>query len=155
MSTKGKPKPPVKKTLAVQLRVLNGIADGMTIRNAAIAAGVAYNTVTNWKRTDPEFARRLAMAEDEGTDILLAEAWDRAVNGVDKGIYYQGVLMDTVKERSDTLLIRLLEARSDKFRHKADVQHSGAGGMPIFQGIKRVIIKPGDVPEPSGVAEEE
>lgn len=61
---------------------------------------------------------RVNLAEDE----LLR----RAIEGVDKPIYYKGQQIDTVKEYSDTLLQMMLKAgKPDKYSEKHKVDHGG------------------------------
>jgi len=48
-----------------QLKVLNGLVDGISISEAAKAAGIHRNTVTNWRRHNPEFASFLNEALEE------------------------------------------------------------------------------------------
>lgn len=63
---------------------------------------------------------------DEALDTyafkLEEEATRRAVDGVNKDIFYQGEYVTTQKEYSDTLLVKLLEANNQKFKKQ------GAGG---------------------------
>jgi hypothetical protein len=69
------------------------IAAGLTIAEAARAAGMARNTVAEWRANDPVFAREFEQAYQAGTDVFEAEARKRALI------------------ESDALLIFLLKAR--------------------------------------------
>jgi hypothetical protein len=78
---------------------------------------------------DPTFAAEWDNAIEEAADKLEGEAWRRAVEGINKPIYYQGDLVDTVKEYSDTLMGLLLKAhRPEKYRDRMDVT---SGGQPL------------------------
>jgi transposase-like protein len=48
-----------------QLKVLNDLVSGISVSEAARAAGVHRNTVTNWRRQNPEFALYLSEALEE------------------------------------------------------------------------------------------
>jgi transposase-like protein len=48
-----------------QLKVLNDLVGGISISEAAKAAGIHRNTVTNWRRHNPEFASLLQEALHE------------------------------------------------------------------------------------------
>jgi hypothetical protein len=55
-------------------------------------------------------------ALDEYSFKLEEEATRRAVDGVNKDIFFQGEYVTTQKEYSDTLLVKLLEANNQKFK---------------------------------------
>lgn len=60
------------------------------------------------------------------------EAYRRAVDGVEKGVYYKGDRIATEHEYSDTLLIFMLKARApEKYRENLKVDHSGSADVTI------------------------
>lgn len=62
---------------------------------------------------------------EEAADVLEAEAWRRAVKGVDKPMTV-ATMREVVKEYSDTLLIFLLKgSKPTKFRDNSFVEHQG------------------------------
>ncbi len=63
-------------------------------------------------------------------DKLEGAAVTRAVDGVEKGIWYKGDLVGTEKQYSDGLLTTLLKANDpDKYRERSQVDHSGDVGI--------------------------
>lgn len=58
---------------------------------ACNAAGISYQSVWRRYRTDPEFAEEVDLAMQQAGHVLLAVAWERAI------------------EKSDPLMLRLLE----------------------------------------------
>ena len=75
---------------------------------AAQAAGVDRTTPYARRKADPDFARMWGEAEEEATDVLVAEARRRALDS------------------SDALLIFLLKShRPAVYREKFDVTHRG------------------------------
>lgn len=73
--------------------------------------------------TDKEFAKEwdeaLAVAVD---DVLEPEAWERAVNGVEKNVMYKGEVVDTEVVKSDALLMFLMRGnKPDKYRENVSV----------------------------------
>jgi len=75
-------------------------------------------TIYLW-REDPEFAAAMDVAADTYSDKLEAEADRRAVDGVEKAVFFQGNRCDdgNVREYSDTLLMfRLNGLRPDKYK---------------------------------------
>jgi len=72
---------------------------------------------------------RLKLAEDE----LLR----RGVEGIDKNIYHQGEVVDTVKEYSDPLLVMLLKAENpDKYADRSKVEHQGVVLNLQVEGVR-------------------
>ena len=131
------------------------------ITAAARAAGVARQKHYEWLESDPEYAKKFADAHEQAVELLEAEARERAVNGIQEPVIYQGeltflpkfnrngemvmkngkpVLSDiplTIRKPSDTLLIFLLKgAKPDKYRDNAKIEHSGPGGAPIPVALK-------------------
>ena len=94
-----------------EAQFLEALAAGWSAKKAAAAIGVASRTAYGWRGEDEDFARRWDDALESGTDLMEDEATRRAVEGVDRPIYYQGKVVGAVKEYSDELLIRMLKAR--------------------------------------------
>ena len=63
---------------------------------------------------DPEYAEAFRDAHQEACDSLRSEARRRAVEGVVKPVYYQGVECGGIREYSDTLLIFLMKGACRK-----------------------------------------
>jgi hypothetical protein len=86
------------------------LANGLTVTEAARAAGCGRSAVFAWRNDDPEFAAEYEAAWQAGVDGLEAEARRRAFEG------------------SDTLLIFLLKQRAPKrFNQKmVEVQVTGS-----------------------------
>ncbi|KAF0235070.1 MAG: hypothetical protein FD177_229 [Desulfovibrionaceae bacterium] len=78
------------------------------------------------RREDAAFAARWAEAEEIATDALEAEARRRALEGVEKPVFYQGEECGSIREFSDTLMVILLKAhRPEKFKDRSSVEQSG------------------------------
>jgi hypothetical protein len=92
------------------------------VTQAAQEAGISRQSCYRLRDSDPEFAELWDQAEITGCDMLEAEARRRAVEGVDKPVFYRGEQCGTVKEYSDTLLIVLLKAhRPEKYRERHEI----------------------------------
>jgi hypothetical protein len=95
---------------------------------ACRAAGV--ERATAYRDRDPRFAAAWDEAAEDGTDLLELECRRRAVEGVDRPVFYKGQQVGTVKEYSDRLLIFLLKAnRPEKYRDNFDLYHPGLFGQ--------------------------
>jgi hypothetical protein len=118
-----------KFTQERQKEFLDRIAAGWSITDGAEHAGVTPRTIYVHKTKDAAFAEAMGDALESGSDVLEDEARRRAVDGVTKPVYYQGVECGAVQEYSDSLLQFLLKARRpEKYRERADLRHSGPTG---------------------------
>lgn len=102
---------------------------------AARACGVSLTFVNQWRKDDKEVDERLAEAARVGTQGLVSAAIQRAVHGVEKGVYFKGVRVDTETVYSDGLLQTLLKAKVPEFQKESEggpvnVQVNVANVMP-------------------------
>jgi len=76
--------------------------------------------------------------EKKKLQILEAEAYRRAVEGVEKGVYHDGIRIDTERIYSDTLMVQALKAHDpDKYADRQKVEHRGVMLHLEVNGIKR------------------
>ncbi|MBI1188298.1 MAG: terminase [Alphaproteobacteria bacterium] len=100
---------------------------GASVTAAAKIAGVGRATVYRWRDEDEAFAAAWADAYESGTDLLEDEARRRALEGVEKPVFYKGVVVGHVREFSDTMMAMQLNARRpEKYRVNHKVEHAGA-----------------------------
>ncbi len=99
---------------------------------ACSLAGVSRVTVHHWKMEDKIFADLYEEAIVISIEALEIEARRRAMDGLAKPVFYQGMRCGTVQEYSDTLLVLLLKAhKPDKYREKHDPTATpGMAGAP-------------------------
>ena len=82
-------------------------------------------TMRDHKARDAEFAAAWELAYEAGTDAFEDVGRQRAVAGVARPVFYQGVQVGETIEASDRLLELFLKARRpEKYRERVDVQHS-------------------------------
>lgn len=99
-------------------------------RTAAARAGTTVRKVNRLREVSTEFDLACKDAEEQAADALELEARRRAVDGVEKGVYYQGELVDHEIQYSDTLLAMLLKGRREHvFGDKRKI--TGANGEPL------------------------
>jgi hypothetical protein len=82
---------------------------------ACKAVGVSLVFVNQWRKDDKTVNDTLTEAERVGTQGLVSAAIQRAVHGVEKGIYYKGIRVDSETVYSDGLLQTLLKAKVPEF----------------------------------------
>lgn len=117
------------------------------INTAATAAGVTRRRVDRERETNAEFEYAMDDALEAAADVLELEARRRAVEGIDKGIYYMGDEVATEKVYSDGLLTTLLKAkRADEFAERKQI--SGPNGKPLTVVVRSFGPAPAQ-PEPA------
>lgn len=104
------------------------------IHEAARWCGVSPHFVFTWIKEDKVAAEAIEEARRVGYAGLESEAIRRAVQGVEKGVYFKGEKVDTEIQYSDQLLGKLLEAKVTEFK-KGD---AGA----TFNGPTQINIMP-------------
>ena len=104
---------------------------------ACDAADITRATAYKRRKGSAGFRERWEEAREEAADLLEAEAVRRAVEGVERPVFYQGKQCGVIPEYSDTLLIFLLKAaRPEKYR---DNYRPGRTQDP---SVAKVIILP-------------
>lgn len=99
---------------------------------AANYAGVSLRRVKAVMREDEEFAADVADALEAAADVLEQEARRRAVEGVEKGVYYKGTKVDVEQQYSDTLLAMLLKGRrSALYGDKREINLTGNAAVQV------------------------
>jgi hypothetical protein len=124
---------------AAQAVFLRSFSANGNITASCRAAQVARGTLYEWLEHDEAFGVQYHSAKEEAVDVLEAEAYRRAVQGVERYVVSMGkVVRDeqsgkalAEREYSDTLLLNLLRAHSPKFRDSRRVELTGADGGPL------------------------
>jgi len=105
-------------------KFLKLLAETGNISFSAKSIGSGPTTVHRHINEDPDFKALVDEAKEIAADALEAEARRRAVEGVRRGIYYQGERVDTELHFSDRMLEILLKAnKPEKFRER--FEHTG------------------------------
>ena len=134
-----------RRTPEKEAELLALITAGDYVSVAAEKCGIARQTVYDWKYADEAFAQRLADAQKRGDEVqverLEIEADRRARDGIDKGIYYEGVRVAVERQYSDTLMMfRLKAKRPDLYRERHE--HSSDPNAPFVPSINITVIQP-------------
>lgn len=113
-------------------RFLEALADTGIVSLACHMALVGERTAYDHRARDEAFALAWDQALKRAVDLAEYEARKRAVKGVLKPVYYQGVVVGHVPEYSDGLLLAYLKAkRRGEFGDKQETAITGADGGPI------------------------
>jgi uncharacterized protein YgiM (DUF1202 family) len=102
---------------------------------SAREAGVSYQLITKWRLNDASFREAEELAYEEAADLLEAEAFRRAHQGVENVKYAgagENIREYTETRYSDTLTMFLLKGmRPEKYRERTSTELSGPGGQPV------------------------
>src|SRR5271156_4372552 len=121
----------LKLTRERRERFLKALADTGIVSLAVEIAGTSRTRVYELRKRDTAFAKAWEEAEERAADALEAEAWRRAVAGVQEPLVSGGkVGRDddgqplAIRRYSDTLMLALLKARRpERFKDRAVIEH--------------------------------
>ncbi len=124
-----------RETAGNKAAFLAEFAERGIVTHACQAAGVSHSVVYDWYGKDDEFASAWDEAKEQATDELEAEAWRRAVKGVERPVFQGGEAVGHVTEYSDRLLELMLKAnRPTKYRENTSLEIT-AVTRPSLEGL--------------------
>jgi len=102
------------------------------VSRACAAVGIERSTAYRAADADDDFRAAWDDAMEEGVDRAEQEAFRRAVEGTDKGVWHQGTLVGSERVYSDALLSLFLKGRRKKV-YADRTELTGADGGPVQQ----------------------
>jgi len=103
---------------------------GGNVTRACEAAEIGHRTHYDWLNRDPVYTQVYQKQFERSKDVLEARALERAADGIDDPVFYQGQVVGHRKVYSDNLLMFLLKSRDDKYKDKG----GGQGNVGVFGG---------------------
>ena len=121
--------PDVVERYLAQLRACGRHAE------SAHAAGISPNVIRIHQRDDPNFFQQCQEATAEYIESIDREVARRGVEGYDRIIYYQGVMIGTERVYSDALLLAHAKAHHPAYgdRSKVEMQVSAAPALGLSE----------------------
>lgn len=95
---------------------------------AAREIGRNRRSLERYAERDEDFREAIAEIEGRMIDNLVAEAYRRAHDGVDKPVFQGGELVGYIREYSDSVLLKMLTSLSTKFRERTQLDVSNSDG---------------------------
>lgn len=117
------------------------------ITRAALSAQVNWRNHYNWLKSDEQYVLSFAEAQRMAGDFFEDEAIRRALEGIQKPVFYRGEHVENETVYSDTLMIVLLKgAKPDKYRDNVKVETDITVHLEtsLQQGVKRLELLRGD-----------
>ena len=91
---------------------------------ACFECGISVSTINGWLDADLDFRAKFTVIDEYHTEEFRVALKKRAVEGVERNVYWQGQIIDTKIEYSDVLLIVELKRRDPQYRERATVEAS-------------------------------
>ena len=111
----------IKLTPQKKEKFLAILRECANVTHAADSIGMSRAYMYEVRAGDPEFAASWDQAVESSLDDIESALRKRAVEGVDRPVFYQGEVCGHVKEYSDTAAIFLLKGRRpDVFRDRSE-----------------------------------
>lgn len=105
-----------------QEKFLAAFAGHVRVSKAAEIAGVARTQHYAWLKESKVYAGAFELVREQASQALEDEAVRRAVDGVEKPVFYRGEVCGHVVEYSDPLLALLLKANfPDRYKDRSEV----------------------------------
>ena len=101
------------------------------LASAARHVGTVSRTIIEALKVDEEFSEAYQEALELYNDSIVNEIHRRAIEGVEKGVYYKGVRMDTEIVYSDSLLQLHAKANIEKYQDRSKQEVNITGGVLV------------------------
>lgn len=109
---------------------LDALREWPIVQHACDIVGIQRCTAYRARQADEAFAKDWDDAMEAGVDKAEREAFRRAVEGTDKGVWHQGVNVGTERVYSDSLLSLVLKGRRKQV-YADRTELTGADGGPV------------------------
>ena len=86
--------------------------------------------------TIPSFKQEIDDAQEEYQATIHMEMHRRAVEGIDKGIYHNGEMINTEKVYSDSLLVKMADTHNPEYKEAKTADKGRGGNIVNVQIIK-------------------
>lgn len=110
-----------------RVKFLREVAQGYSTTAASATAGVTRQAAYQRAKVDEAFASAWADAESAAVDVVRDEIFRRAVQGVERGVWHQGVRVGEETHYSDQLLMFEGKRRDPAYRENANVSLNMGG----------------------------
>jgi len=108
------------------------IASGYTKTGACLVLKMSVAMIDIARDLDEDFEQAWILAQEEQADLIEQTALERALQGVDKPVWFQGEQVGTDKQYDNNLLITMLKAaKPEKYKDRKEVTGKGGGAIEL------------------------
>jgi hypothetical protein len=143
-----------KRCRALEELFLTGMRNSWSVSKSAKACDITPRTAYDWKNASlaslredgtyaDDFCVRWAEAYETGVDRIEDECIRRAVEGVEKPIYQQGVIVGSVTEYSDTLAGLVMRGKRPGVYNTERHEHTGKDGGDMKMNLSIEFVNAG------------
>ena len=131
---------------------LAALSEVPVVSRACAAVGIDRSTAYKSRDGDPEFAQAWDDAMEAGVDKAEQEAFRRAVEGTEKGVWHMGALVGTEKVYSDALLGLILKGRRKSvYAERKELTGANGEALPPSQIVIATGVPDDDDPTAGGL----
>lgn len=114
-------------------RFLNLYAELGSVAKACKAASIKdAGQVYEWRKNDPDFAKAWSELAERLGDVVEGALFDRAVNGVERTIYFKGEPVGVERQYSDAGAMALLRGlKPDRYREAGGAVNVNVGNFGV------------------------
>lgn len=125
---------------ALKTRFLEQYRELGSVERACKATGISRARHNRWLELDIEYAIAFEDAIQDAADAMEREADRRAIQGVEKPVFYKGQVCGSITEYSDTLLIfRLKALRPDMYRERLSHEFTSVPTEELAERAQRLV----------------
>lgn len=118
------------------------------VTRACNVVGIERCTAYRARDAEESFAQAWDDALEEGIDKAEQEAFRRAIEGTDKGVWHQGTLVGSERVYSDALLALILKGRRKAvYAERKEVTGADGAALPAAQVIIATGVPDDDQPD--------
>lgn len=128
----------ILKNATIRKKFLKLYGETGVFFKSATAAGTSGNVVKAAMERDENFAEEVELARQKFADTIERAVFDRAVDGVDEPVYYQGKEVGKVRKYSDSLAALVLKRHRPEYRERQTVDLNASGGVLLIPSSKEV-----------------
>lgn len=104
------------------------------VNKSAWAADVTPATITNYRKSHPEFEEMFQLALSDYRESIEQEIHRRAIDGWEEPVYQKGEMVGTIRRFSDRMLELKAKRHIAEYRDKVTVDQNVRGGVMVVPG---------------------
>lgn len=144
MAWRGKASVPVAPGMTPKMKAfLDAFSTSCSLHAAAKKSGINRGTHYNWMETCPEYVKAFETCKRIAAEAIEDYAIERAVNGWNEKVFFEGAHVDDQPRYETALLIFLLKGlMPEKYARKMIDPAGAAANTPVQAQIEVTFVRP-------------